>query len=294
MQIEIRNLSKRFGRVEALRGVNLEVSAGRRVAIVGPNGSGKSTLNRVLLGLLTHQGEVRIGGFEAFRERRQLAAHTAYVPQLAPALAAPVGDWVRLVAELRHLDAAHVEKTAARVGLDLVALRDRPFRALSGGMRQKLLIALALAAPASLLVLDEPTGSLDAQSRERVLALVDSLPRETTVLLCSHRLSEIRALVDEVVVLAEGTVTRQGPLRHFLDEALVSLLEVLATPEARPWLEANGFRRTVGGWWTRPVTREEKIALLARIPEALGGMLRDYTVREAEALALPESPDGDA
>jgi ABC-2 type transport system ATP-binding protein len=292
LQIEIRNLSKRFGRVEALRGVDLEIAAGQRVAIVGPNGSGKSTLNRVLLGLLRHQGTVRIGGADAFRERRKLAARTAYVPQIAPALAAPVGDWVRLVAELRQLDPADLEKTAARVGLDLASLHGRPFRALSGGMRQKLLIALALSAPASLVVLDEPTGSLDAPSRERVLALVDGLPRTTTVLLCSHRLSEIRALVDEVVVLGEGVVTRQGPVRHFLDEAMVSLLEVLATHDAAPWLEARGFRRAAGGWWTRPVTREEKLALLAEMPNALGGMLQDTTVREAEALTLPESPDG--
>lgn len=291
MQIEIRNLSKRFGRVEALRGVDLAIPSGQRVAIVGPNGSGKSTLNRVLLGLLRYEGTVRLGGADAFGERRELAARTAYVPQIAPALAAPVGDWVRLVAELRGLDPADLEKIAARVGLDLPSLRGRPFRGLSGGMRQKLLIALALAAPASLVVLDEPTGSLDALSRERVLALVDGLPRTTTVLLCSHRLSEIRALVDEVVVLAEGVVTRQGPARHFLDEALVSLLEVLATSEAAPWLEAKGFRRALGGWWTRPVTREEKLALLAELPEALGGMLQDTHVREAEALALPESSD---
>jgi ABC-2 type transport system ATP-binding protein len=291
LQIEIRKLSKRFGRVEALRGVDLEIAAGQRVAIVGPNGSGKSTLNRVLLGLLRYDGTVRIGGADAFSERRELAARTAYVPQIAPALAAPVGDWVRLVAGLRRLDPADLEKTAARVGLDHASLGGRPFRGLSGGMRQKLLIALALSAPASLVVLDEPTGSLDAPGRERVLALVDGLPRTTTVLLCSHRLSEIRALVDEVVVLGEGVVTRQGPVRHFLDEALVSLLEVLATREAAPWLEARGFRPAAGGWWTRPVTREEKLALLTEMPQALGGMLQDTNVREAETLTLPEGPD---
>jgi ABC-2 type transport system ATP-binding protein len=171
LQIEIRKLSKRFGRVEALRGVDLEIAAGQRVAIVGPNGSGKSTLNRVLLGLLRYDGTVRIGGADAFSERRELAARTAYVPQIAPALAAPVGDWVRLVAGLRRLDPADLEKTAARVGLDLASLGGRPFRGLSGGMRQKLLIALALSAPASLVVLDEPTGSLDAVGTRDTLAL---------------------------------------------------------------------------------------------------------------------------
>jgi hypothetical protein len=82
-------------------------------------------------------------------------------------------------------------------------------------------------------------------------------------------------------------------VRHFLDETLVSLLEVLASAEATPWLEARGFRPAVGGWWTRPVTREEKLALLAELPQALAGMLQDTHVREAEAIALPESPDGE-
>jgi ABC-type multidrug transport system ATPase subunit len=291
VRIEVRSLSKRFGRVEALRDVSFEVPAGRRVAIVGPNGSGKSTLNRVLLGLLAHRGEVRIGGYHAFAERRFVAAHTAYVPQLAPALAAPVGEWVRLVTDVRGLDAAEVEKTAARVGLALPALRARPVRALSGGMRQKLMIALALAARASLLILDEPTGSLDAESRERVLALVDELPRETTVLLCSHRLAEIRALVDDVIVLAEGRVASRGSLAGFLDTSLVSVVEVAAGPGAGAWLGANGFRPAPGGWWKRVATREEKLALLARIPEALGSELHDVAVREAEALALEEAPD---
>jgi ABC-type multidrug transport system ATPase subunit len=294
VQIEVEGLTKRFGAVVALRELAFTVPAGRRVAIVGPNGSGKSTLNRVLLGLLGYEGRVRIGGHDAFAERRQVAARTAYVPQVAPALAAPAGEWVRLVAELRGLDPAQIEKTAARVGLDLAEIAARPVRALSGGMRQKLLIALALAARSSLLILDEPTGSLDARSRERVLGLVDEVPRDTTVVLCSHRLSEIRALVDEVIALADGALVSQGPVAGFLDASLVSVLEVSAAPAAEAWLAAHGFRRAPGGWWKRSVTRDEKVALLAQLPEALRGQLRDVSVREAEALALEEAPDGGA
>jgi ABC-type multidrug transport system ATPase subunit len=294
VQIEVRGLHKRFGAVEALRDVSFEVASGRRVAIVGPNGSGKSTLNRVLLGLLSYRGEVRIGGREAFAERRSIAMHTAYVPQLAPPLAVPVGEWVRLVTELRGLDPAHVEKTAARVGLALPALAERPVRALSGGMRQKLLIALALAGRSSLLILDEPTGSLDARSRERVLSLVDELPRDTTLVLCSHRLSEIRALVDEVIALSDGSLLSQGPVASFLDASLVSVIEVSAAAGGEAWLAANGFRRGAGGWWKRAVTHDDKLALLARMPEALRGELRDVAVREAESLSLTEPDDAGA
>jgi ABC-type multidrug transport system ATPase subunit len=161
-------------------------------------------------------------------------------------------------------------------------------------MRQKLLITLALAARASLLILDEPTGSLDARSRDRVLGLVEELPRDTTLLLCSHRLSEIRALVDEVIVLEDGALKSQGPVGRFLDAALLSVLEVSATPAAEAWLVANGFRRGPGGSWRRAVVREEKLDLLARIPEAIGAELRDLVVRDTEALSLDGGVDADA
>jgi len=286
VQIEVRGLTKRFRRVTALRDLHFEVPAGRRVAIVGPNGSGKSTLNRVLLGLLSYEGEVRIGGHAAFAERERIARRMAYVPQVAPLLAAPVGEWVSALARLRGLSPCAVEKTAARLGLALAEIAGRPFRALSGGTRHKVLVALALAAEPALLILDEPTGSLDPLSRERVLALVDDLPRTTTVLLCSHRLSEIRSLVDEVIALDDGAIASRGPIDAFLDASLVSVIEVAAGAEAEAWLRAHGFRRGAGGWWVRTVLREEKLALLGELPRELGPALHDLCVRDAEALAL--------
>jgi len=292
LQIEVRKLTKRFGRVEALRGLDFDVAAGQRVAIVGPNGSGKSTLNRVLLGLLAYEGEVRIGGSDAFEERAQIARRIAYVPQLAPPLAVPVSEWISAVTRLRGLSAGAIPDKAARLGLSLDALAARPFRALSGGTRQKLLVAMALAAEPSLLILDEPTGSLDPESRARVLALVDALPRDTTVLLCSHRLSEIRSLVGEVIALAEGAIVSRGPVRSYLDATLHSVIEVAADAGAAAWLDARGFRRGAGGWWVRTVARAEKIALLGELPATLGADLRDVCVRDGEALPAPSQSGG--
>jgi ABC-type multidrug transport system ATPase subunit len=288
LRIEVRGLAKRFGRVEALRGLSFDVPAGRRVAIVGPNGSGKSTLNRVLLGLLAYRGEVRIDGRDAFAERAAIAPRIAYVPQVAPALAVPVGEWSAAVSRLRGLAPDAVPHMAARLGLCLAEVAARPFRALSGGTRQKLLVALALAAEPSLLILDEPTGSLDPQSRARVLALVDALPRSTTVLLCSHRLSEIRQLVDEVIALAEGAIASRGPVRSYLDGALRSVIEVAAENAGAAWLFARGFQRGAGGWFVRTVTREEKLALLSELPGALGADLRDVCVYDGEAIPAPD------
>jgi ABC-type multidrug transport system ATPase subunit len=288
VRIEVRGLCKRFGPVTALRDLGFEVPAGRRVAIVGPNGSGKSTLNRVLLGLLSYEGEVRIAGFDAFRDRERIAERMAYVPQLAPALSVPAGEWIAAVLRLRGLDAAGLEKIAARLELPLQNIARRPLRALSGGTRQKLLVALALAATPSLLVLDEPTGSLDPESRERVLGLVDALPRDTTVVLCSHRLAEIRQLVDEVIALADGALASRAPITDWVEASLVGLIEVAAEPRAAGWLAQHGFHRSAGGWWRRPVARDEKLALLAALSAELGSDLRDVCVRDADALALEE------
>jgi ABC-type multidrug transport system ATPase subunit len=294
VRIEARGLRKRFGHVEALRGLCFDVAAGQRVAIVGPNGSGKSTLNRVLLGLLAYEGEVRIDGRDAFAERAEIARRIAYVPQVAPALAVPAGEWSAAVSRLRGLPDDAVARTAERLGLPLRELAGRPIRALSGGTRQKLLVALALAAEPSLLILDEPTGSLDPESRARVLALVDELPRETTVLLCSHRLSEIRQLVDEVIALADGAIASRGPVRSYLDGAVRSVIEVAAEGRAAAWLFQRGFHRAAGGWFVRTVAREEKIALLAELPETLGADLRDVCVHDGEAIVPRTGGGGDA
>jgi ABC-2 type transport system ATP-binding protein len=294
VRIEARGLRKRFGSVEALRGLCFDVAAGQRVAIVGPNGSGKSTLNRVLLGLLAYEGEVRIDGRDAFAERAEIARRIAYVPQVAPALAVPAGEWSAAVSRLRGLPDDAVARTAERLGLPLRELAGRPIRALSGGTRQKLLVALALAAEPSLLILDEPTGSLDPESRARVLALVDELPRETTVLLCSHRLSEIRQLVDEVIALADGAIASRGPVRSYLDGAVRSVIEVAAEGRAAAWLFQRGFHRAAGGWFVRTVAREEKIALLAELPETLGADLRDVCVHDGEAIVPRPGGGGDA
>jgi ABC-type multidrug transport system ATPase subunit len=284
VRIEVRGLHKRFGRVEALRGLSFDVGAGQRVAIVGPNGSGKSTLNRVLLGLLAYEGEARVDGHDAFAERAAVAQRIAYVPQAAPALAAPVGEWSAAVARLRGVPEDALARTADGLGLPLRELAGRPIRTLSGGTRQKLLVAFALAAEPGLLILDEPTGSLDPESRARVLGLVDELPRETTVLLCSHRLSEIRSLVDEVIALADGEIASRGPVRSYLDGTVRSVIEVAAEARAADWLFRRGFRRGAGGWFVRTVAREEKLALLAELPETLGADLRDVCVHEGEAI----------
>lgn len=217
MRIELRDVTRSFGKVAALRGVSLAIPQGARVGLVGPNGSGKSTLLRVVMGLVACEGVVLLDGVSPFERRDEIARRLASVPQFAPQWSAPVADVVGAVTSLRGLDFGAVAAMAARFDLDLAALGPRSFRELSGGTKQKLLIAVALATGASLFVLDEPTASLDADARARFFALLDEVAGSATRLFCSHRIDEVRGLVDRVVVLRDGAVAYDGPTSGYVE-----------------------------------------------------------------------------
>jgi len=209
MRVIAKDLSRSFGDFRALDHASFDLPSGSRVALVGPNGSGKSTLNRILMGLLRYEGRVTLDG--APPGGIDQARRIAYVPQTAPSFAVPVGQLVRAVSRLRGLSVEPVTRLAARLSLDVESVAGRPFRSLSGGMRQKLLVALALAPRVSLLILDEPTGSLDRESRERFLPLLDEQAAAATVIFCSHRLDDVHGRVDRVLELYDGRVAYDGP-----------------------------------------------------------------------------------
>lgn len=208
MRIELNKVGKRFGAQQVLCGIDLSVSHGTRLALVGPNGSGKSTLLRAVMGMLRVEGEVRLDGLCPFSERRSIAQKLAYVPQVAPQLGATVHEVVRTVSELRGLSAERIGVMADRVELALPPLAGKSFRSLSGGMKQKLLVALAFASDASLYILDEPTASLDTASRARFERLLDEVAGDATVVLCSHRIDEVARLSSRVIELADGRIAR--------------------------------------------------------------------------------------
>jgi len=285
VRIELDGVGKRYGRQQALAGVTLDIPAAARVALVGPNGSGKSTLIKILMGLLTYEGRVRVGGLDRRTAGPAIAPGLAYVPQVAPLAAASVGELVAAITGVRGIPLARVVANAAGLELDLDAVRKKPFRALSGGMRQKVLLALALAADASLYVLDEPTASLDARGRAAFLRLYEAIAPSATLVLCSHRLEEIRHLVDHVVLLEDGKVAFDGTADGFLAGRAASIVELLVTLGAgEPWLRDRGFTAGAGGWWARFATPAEKVQLLPAASQALGGALRDVIVRDVESL----------
>jgi ABC-2 type transport system ATP-binding protein len=284
MKIELHEVGKTYGKLAALRGVSTNIPAGARVALLGPNGSGKSTLTRVIAGLVSHTGVLRLDGLDAARERVRVAPRVAYVPQIAPQMAAGVGELVRLVCSVRDVKPQEITRLGAALGLDVPALAHRPFRGLSGGMKQKLLLSLALASPASLFILDEPTASLDPAARARFFELYQERAGAATLLLSSHRLEEIRHLVDHVLLLEEGQLVYDGPAERFLAAQAISVVECRLAGGDEAWLRGEGFRPGAAGWWSRTVEQGGKLALVTRTLAALEGRVADVVVRDLETL----------
>ncbi len=221
LAIELRDVgfSYEHGR-PVLRNVDLGIPAGQLVAIAGPNGGGKTTLVRIVLGLARPtEGSARLFGEPAQSfSRRSTLGYLAQRAQLgtdAPATVREVVSAGRLAAggllgPLRRRDRAIVDDAIERVGLTAVA--SRPLRRLSGGQQQRAFIAKALAGEPALLVLDEPTTGVDAESQEALAALLDRLHRElsVTVLYVSHEFGAIERFVERLV-LVRGGILFDGP-----------------------------------------------------------------------------------
>jgi len=210
--ITARNLTKTFGRHRVLDGVDLCVPAGERVALLGVNGAGKTTLFRCLLGATRFQGQLTVGGHDVRTDGRAARTGIGYVPQRPPRFQGTLGDMVDFYCRLRDIPADRVASVLASVHLDFAQQARKAVTALSGGMLQKVLLALALAADVDVLLLDEPTANLDPGARRDLLHLLNGIAPEVTVLLSSHRLADIEAVAYRVLVLHDGGWVFDGSL----------------------------------------------------------------------------------
>jgi len=201
--------TKRFGAVTAVESLDLALEEGETVALIGPNGSGKTTALKAALGLIRPtSGRVLVEGRDASRDGRDARSRIGYLPQR---LTFPDGmtarEVLRFYAKLRGVDPEL--RLLDRVGLLEVA--DRDVNGFSGGMRQRLGIAVALLGTPSVLVLDEPTASLDPSGALAVRDMVHAIRADgTAVLLSSHDLAEVAALADRIGVFVGGRLGALG------------------------------------------------------------------------------------
>lgn len=202
--ISAAHLVKNFGRFRALNDVTFDVGPAEAVALWGANGAGKTTALRCVLGLLRHRGHVVIDGHDAGRSPRRARRLLGYVPQeLAFHDDMRVRETADFYARLRRADRDRVRESLEMV--ELAPHQRKRVRELSGGMKQRLALALALLADPPALLLDEPTSNLDAAARSAFISLLRTLRSQgKTILFTSHRIDEIESLADRVVVLRRG------------------------------------------------------------------------------------------
>jgi ABC-2 type transport system ATP-binding protein len=226
--LAVHGLSRRFGELAALEGLELELAGGECVAVLGRNGSGKTTAVRLIAGLLeASEGTVEVCGARIDREPSAIEARAALAvvpdsPALYPDLTA--GEHLELVA-IAHgvadddLD-RRIDELLARVALD--GRRESRPGELSRGMRQKLQIACALIRPFRVLVLDEPVVGLDPSTQGALRELLLECKREgAAVMLTTHQLEFARGVADRAVVLSDGVVVADGPYGEVVDGELV-------------------------------------------------------------------------
>ncbi len=210
--IEVEQLSKRYGSLPVLREVTLTVASGQLTTLIGTNGAGKTTLLRVLAGLTAPDGgSARLNGVDVVRRRTEAQAQLAFLPQAVrfhPALSAR--QLLRFYADLRATERRRIEPLLAEVGLEDAA--DRPSGQLSGGMAQRLGLALMLLPDAPILLLDEPGVSLDPTWRAQMVALLRAeADRGKTVFVTTHLLAEWQPVSDRMLRCEDGCILDTAP-----------------------------------------------------------------------------------
>lgn len=231
--IQVSDITKRFGDVQALDGVSLSVAKGEMFGLIGHNGAGKSTLFKLMLGLIpASSGTIRIhdaviGG----RDFREVRRRVGYLPESFVTYDNLTGlEVLRLFADLKRVPRHQCDAILERVGLSHAT--DRRVRGYSKGMRQRLGFAQVLLGNPDLIFLDEPTNGLDAEGIHDFYRILREVQAQgATIVITSHILAEIQERVDRLVILNSGRVAAQGTLAELRAQmVLPSVIEVFLHP----------------------------------------------------------------
>ena len=263
--IELENVSRRYGSVQALRNVSLRVEKGSVLGLLGQNGAGKTTLLNILTGYLAPtEGRALIGGYDTLLEPAQARRYLGYLPELPPLYdEMTVREYLRFAAELRGVEKraipAHVDEIMELTGL--TEMRSRLVGHLSKGYRQRAGMAQALCGDPEVLVLDEPTVGLDPKQITEIRELIRKLSKGRTIVFSSHILSEVQQLCNHVVILDHGEVKLDTEMNAVHNPDEVTLLCTLGAGENRilsRLRELDGVKRVT----VQPALQPEQTTVL--------------------------------
>ncbi len=285
--LTVREARKRYGANTALDGVSLELGSGSVLAVIGANGAGKTTLLKCIVGLLKFEGQVLIDGIDISRKGKEARRLIGYVPQ-QPALH---GDLSVRETAVFYADLKGVSQGRAREVVEWVGLGDHTEKrtdALSGGMRQRLALALAMLANPPLLVLDEPASGLDVSARLELRRLVQEQRKlGKAIILSTHWLEDVPYVADDALVLDQGKAVFQGPASGLTANATVGSKLYLRlnghSPEAVPVIQSTAVAGAVdrAGDWLVVTCRAENKAQIVEALFSAGITILDFRVEEA-------------
>jgi ABC-2 type transport system ATP-binding protein len=219
MFIEAQNLSKTYGKQSAVEDLNFRLEEGQIVGFLGPNGAGKSTTLKMLLGLIQpSSGSVQIDGKDPQDQAIALKKQIGYLAENNPLYPEMyVREFLEFIANIHQLENAQVriQEVIEWVGLQKEA--HKKIQELSKGYQQRVGIALAIIHDPQILILDEPTSGLDPNQRDEIRDLIQSLRKNRIILFSSHILSEVEAICDRVLLIHQGKLVSDSPMKEIKD-----------------------------------------------------------------------------
>ena len=205
--IQVKNLTKKFSSHISLDNVNIEFNKTEYIALMGPNGAGKTTLIRSILGYYhPNSGEVLINGLDPIKQRVDVLEHISFVPQLPPPIKLSLNELMQYIEASSNVDKDLIMHYANEMKLDIKENLNKSFFKLSGGMKQKLLIAISLAKRSGVMIYDEPTANLDPKARDNFYRLLKQNGDEKVMLFVTHRLDEVKDLVNRQIYMDLGEI----------------------------------------------------------------------------------------
>jgi Cu-processing system ATP-binding protein len=286
--IRVEDLTKRFGAVEAVRDISFEVGAGETFALLGPNGSGKTTALKCMVGLtLPTSGRVLVDGHDVRTSAREAKRLLSYLPQrVAFHGNLTAREVLEFYCSLRRLSPRRIDETLEATSLEFNGSADRRVGEFSGGMVQRLGLAVACLPDVPVLVLDEPTISLDPGGAIGFREFLGSLKRQgKTIVFSSHVLADVEQLADRVAILVDGKLVAIQSVEALRDELMRgSRMRVVLKNPRREWLETASRAgaedvRLEGDALVLTARAEDRLDILRAI-EGAGGEVARFATEE--------------
>jgi len=223
VMIETKSLTKRFGEVLAVDGVDISVKKGEVLGFLGPNGAGKTTTMRVLTCFTApSSGTAKVNGYDVLDNPLGARQSVGYLPESNPLYPDMLAvEYLRFAAEVRGIDKVEAQRRIKTI-IEETGLGDyysRPIRTLSKGYRQRVGVAQALIHQPPILILDEPMSGLDPNQAVEIRDLIRAIGRERTVVLSTHNLAEVQVACDRVLIIAKGKIVADDTAEGLMERA---------------------------------------------------------------------------